>query len=97
LDGLRGVVWDQFIVDQVRCIMTRILSGLSLFLFYCCAYAETAAANVPNDATASPTVVIIFVVLFVGCCVGFMWMVYAADKKKKQANAGSPNAAGKTT
>jgi len=63
--------------------MTRFLSGLSLLLFYCSAYAQTATENVPVDATASPTVVIIFVVLFVGFCVGFVWMVYSADKKKK--------------
>lgn len=63
--------------------MTRILSGLSLLLFYFSAYAQTAAENVPVEATASPTVVIVFVVLFVGFCVGFMWMMYAAEKKKK--------------
>jgi len=63
--------------------MTRILSGLSLFLLYFSAYAQTAAENVPVEATASSTVVIIFVVIFVGFCVGFMWMMYAAEKKKK--------------
>lgn len=78
--------------------MTRILSGLSLLLFYCFAYAETAPENVPNEATASPTVVIIFVVLFVGCCIGFVWMVYSASKKKaNRGDAGSENPSGKTT
>ena len=77
--------------------MTRFLSGLSLFLFYCSAYAEIAAANAPEE-TASPLGVIIFGVIFVGFCVGFIWMVYAADKKKaKQGNAESHDASGKTT
>ena len=75
--------------------MTRILSGLSLLLFYCSAYAQSAAANDPEPA--SLTGVIIFVVLFVVCCVGFIWMVYAAEKKKKQGNMKEPNASGKTT
>ena len=78
--------------------MTRFLSGLFLFLFYCSAYAQTAGAN-PPDETASPTVVIIFVVLFIACCVGFIWMVYSAERKKKakQGDAKSEHAPGKTT
>ena len=75
--------------------MTRFLSGLSLFLFCCSAYAQT---GVPNDPEpASPTVVIIFVVLFVVCCVGFVWMIYSAERKKKQGNTKTPDASGKTT
>ena len=78
--------------------MTRFLCGMSLFLFYCSAYAQTAAANPPEE-TASPTAVIVFVVLFVACCVGFVWMVYSAERKKKakQGNAQSDHAPGKTT
>ena len=75
--------------------MTRILSGLSLLLFYCSAYAEIAAANEPEPA--SPTVVIGFVVLFVVCCVGFIWMIYSAERKKKEGNTKTPDASGKTT
>jgi len=77
--------------------MTRFLSGLSLLLFYGSAYAQTAPANDPEPA--SPIGLIIFGVLFVGFCVGFVWMVYSADKKKKtkQANAESHDASGKTT
>ncbi len=75
--------------------MTRFLSGWSLLLFYCSAYAQT-AANDPEPA--SSTAVIIFVVLFVVCCVGFVWMVYTAEKrKKKQGNTKNPDASGKTT
>jgi len=77
--------------------MTRFLCGLSLLLFYCSAYAQTAAANVPEEPS-NPMGLIIFGVLFVGFCVGFMWMVYSADKKKtKQGNAQSHDASGKTT
>ena len=76
--------------------MNRFLSGLSLLLFYGSAYAET-ATEVPDEPT-NIIGVIIFVVLFVGFCVGFMWMVYSADKKKaKQGNAKSPDASRKTT
>ena len=71
--------------------MARLLSGLSLFLFYCSAYAQTAAANPPEE-TASTTAVIIFVVLFVGSCVGFIWMVYSAERKKKATQAGKSEA-----
>lgn len=79
--------------------MTRFLTGLTLFLFYCSAQAElAAAANAPeNEATASPLGVIIFGVIFVGFCVGFMWMIYANDKKKKQGDTQSHDASGKTT
>ena len=74
--------------------MTRLLSGLSLLLFYCSAYAQT-TANDPEPA--SPTVIIGFVVLFVACCVGFVWMIYSAERKKKQGNTKTPDASGKTT
>lgn len=78
--------------------MTRFLSGLSLFLFCCSVYAQTAAANAPEEPVASPMGLIIFGVLFVGFCVGFIWMVYSADKKKtKQGKAESHPASGKTT
>lgn len=76
--------------------MIRYLSGLSLLFFYCSAYAEIAAANAPEE-TASPLGIIIFGVLFVGFCVGFMWMVYANDRKKKQGNTENHDAPGKTT
>jgi len=77
--------------------MTRFLSGLSLFLLYCSAYAEIAATNVPEDPPPSVVGMIIFGIVFVGSCVGFMWMVYKSDKKAKQGNAGSHDASGKTT
>jgi heme/copper-type cytochrome/quinol oxidase subunit 2 len=78
--------------------MTRLLSGLFLLLSYCSAYAQTAAEKVPVEATASPTVVIIFVVIFVGFCVGFVWMVYSASRKKaKQEAAKGHNPSGKAT
>jgi hypothetical protein len=77
--------------------MTRFLSGLSLFLFYCFAHAETAAETVPDEPT-NMVGVIIFGVLFVGFCVGFMWMVYSADKKKtKDGGAKTQDAPSKTT
>ena len=62
--------------------MTRFLSGLSLFLFYCSAYAEIAAANVPAEQS-NATGFILFGILFVGLCVGFVWLVIWNDKKQK--------------
>ena len=78
--------------------MSRFLSGLFLFLSCFSAYAQTAPGNAPEEATASPTVVVIFVVIFVGVCVGFVWMVYSAGRKKPKAkNPESHDASGKAT
>lgn len=78
--------------------MTRFLSGLSLYLFYCSAYALTEAANPPPaEETASTSAVVVFVVLFVACCVGFVWMVYSAERKKKTKQGEGHDTSGKTT
>jgi len=63
--------------------MTRFLSGLFLFLFYCSAYAEIAVANVPAEQS-NATGFILFSILFLALCVGFVWLVIWNDKKQKE-------------
>ena len=62
--------------------MKRILSGIAL-LPYLCAYAQ---AEILEPAAESNTLgTIIFGVLFVGFCIGFVWMVWRnRDKEKKE-------------
>ena len=78
--------------------MSRLLSGLSLLLFYCSGYATlpVTKVQVQEEATASPIVIIVFGILFVGFCVGFTWMVYTGSKKSKQVDAGGDDASGTT-
>ena len=65
--------------------MARFLSGLSLLFLYCSAFAEI-AAEVPA-AESNMVGFIIFGVLFVGMCVGFVWLVIWNDKKQKATQA----------
>ena len=61
--------------------MKRILSGFAL-LPYVCAHAQTQALEPAAEFNTLGT--IIFGVLFVGFCVGFVWMVWRnRDKEKK--------------
>ena len=59
--------------------MARVLSGFLLLLLLCSAYAEDAA--VESSGLAST---IIFLILFVGSCVGFIWLVWRNEQKAKQ-------------
>jgi hypothetical protein len=64
--------------------MTRILSGLSLFLL-----SSMALAEVPAEAPAQSNMVgfIGFGVFFIALCVGFVWLVVWNDKKQKAKQA----------
>ena len=60
--------------------MARLLSAFSLLLVYCSAFAEIA----PEPAAQSNTLgFILFGVLFLAMCVGFIWLVIWNDKKQK--------------
>ena len=61
--------------------MTRFLYGLPLLFLYCSAYAED-AAEVPLEQ-GGVTGFVIFGILFVVICVGFVWMIIWNDKKQK--------------
>jgi hypothetical protein len=59
--------------------MARLLAGFILLLTICSAFAQ---AEVPTEKASSLTV-IIFVVMFVGCCVGYVGYTWWGRKKKK--------------
>ena len=63
--------------------MTRLLSGFFLVFMSCSAHAQTAAADAPLPET-NVIGIVIFVVLFVGMCVGFFWYMWWNEKKKRQ-------------
>ncbi len=60
--------------------MGRLLSGLLLILTVCSAYAQ--ATEAPTEH-ASPLTVIVFIVMFVGSCVGYFAYIWWGRKKKK--------------
>ncbi len=60
--------------------MVRLLAGFLLFLTIFSAYAETTEAATEH---ASPVTVIIFLVMFVGSCVGYFVYIWWGRKKKK--------------
>ena len=63
--------------------MKRILAGTLLALATCCAYAQT--AEVPAEK-ADMTTVVIFVVVFVASCAGFIGYAWWTGKKKRANN-----------
>ena len=62
--------------------MVRLLSGFLLVLASCCAYAQS-TADAPAEH-ASPVAVVIFVVLFIGACVGYVAYTWWNGRKKEQ-------------
>ena len=63
--------------------MKRILSGLIAILAFLSAHAQNQAAEPP--AESNTVGLIVFGVLFVGFCLGFVWMVWRnKDKDKKE-------------
>ena len=59
--------------------MKRFLPGLIAFSLLLPAHAQAPEPPVESNALGT----IIFLVLFVGFCVGFVWMVWRKDKEKK--------------
>jgi hypothetical protein len=62
--------------------MARVLSALFLLLISCSVFAEIAPAT-PAEPPSSTAGFILFGVLFVAMCVGFVWLVVWNDKKQK--------------
>lgn len=63
--------------------MTKILSGLPLFLLLSAAQAQLAKADPPVDES-NLVGTIVFIILFVAACAGFAWFVYRNEQKSKQ-------------
>lgn len=61
--------------------MNRILFVLSLFLVHLSAYADVAPE--PPPETNGVTGFIVFGIIFIAVCIGFVWMVIRNDKKGK--------------
>lgn len=65
--------------------MTKFLSGIFSFFVSCLAYAQTREA--PPDAPLPETNVIgiiLFLLLFVGLCVGYGWYVWRGERKRRR-------------
>jgi hypothetical protein len=62
---------------------TKLLATLLLALLHGAANAQDAAANAPVEAS-NLLGTAIFGFIFVGMCVGFVWLVWWNDKKQKQ-------------
>jgi hypothetical protein len=60
--------------------MSRILAALPLVLLSLAAYAVEAEPPVESNMVGT----IIFIVLFVGGCAAFAWMIWKNEKKSKQ-------------
>jgi flagellar basal body-associated protein FliL len=60
--------------------MPRILAALPLVLLSLAAYAVEAEPPVESNMVGT----IIFIVLFVGGCAAFAWMIWKNEKKSKQ-------------
>lgn len=67
--------------------MVRLLSAFFPFLIVCCAYAQTTGADAPADK-ASMLSVVLFLLLFVGTCVGYFAYIWWREKKKGQRAKG---------
>jgi heme/copper-type cytochrome/quinol oxidase subunit 2 len=70
--------------------MTRILSGISLFLASCFAYAsEGAATPPPAPEPTSPMSLIAFAIIFLGMIGGFFYYMWKNERKRKEQD-GAP-------
>jgi hypothetical protein len=62
---------------------TKLLAALVLALLHAATYAQDVAANAPaEESNAIGT--ILFGIVFVGACIGFVWLVWRNDKKQKE-------------
>ena len=67
--------------------MAKVLSGFFPVLMVCSAYAQTPAADAPA-AEANILTVVIFLLLFVGSCVGFFAYIWWNERKRRQREKG---------
>jgi hypothetical protein len=61
--------------------MVKLLSGIVPLFLLSAAQAQTSAPEPPVES--NPIGLIIFALLFVGFCVGFVWLTWWRDKDKK--------------
>jgi len=62
--------------------MVRVLSRVLPMLACCSAYAQTSRADAPAEQ-ASPVMVVIFIILFVGSCVAFAGYTWWRARKQR--------------
>ena len=71
--------------------MARILPALLLSGYSLAALAQEKAKDAPVEK-ADPIVIVAFLVLFIGSCVGYVgWLVYTKGKQAKTDAAGEPD------
>lgn len=63
--------------------MGKILFRLFVFLSTCYAFGVQAADTPPAESSGSMGT-IIFGILFLGFCIGFVWLVWRNEKKQKK-------------
>jgi hypothetical protein len=62
---------------------TKLLAALVLALLHTVTYAQDVAANAPVEES-NLLGTIAFGIIFVGLCIGFIWLVWRNDKKQKK-------------
>ena len=62
--------------------MMRPLCGFLLFLASCCAFAQSSGAEPPVEH-ASMFTVVVFVVVFIAVCLGYVGYAWTTGRKKK--------------
>jgi hypothetical protein len=67
-------------------LMVKRLSGFFPFLIACCANAQTTGADAPEKVNMVS--VVLFLLLFVGTCVGYFAYVWWRERKKRQPEKG---------
>jgi len=72
--------------------MSTLLSRLIVPFVSVSAFAQAATSEAPTER-ASSTVVVVFVLLFVGMCVGIVWMSVQSGRKEKLAQQAAEKAA----
>jgi hypothetical protein len=72
--------------------MSTLLSRLIVPFVAASTFAQAATTEAPTER-ASGTVVLVFVILFIGMCVGIVWMSMQSSRKEKLAQEAADRAA----
>lgn len=68
--------------------MARLVSGFFLLLSFLDAYAQGHEAPAEPPVQVNEFAIAVFMIIFVGVCVGFAWMVWRNHKLEQRKQAG---------